>query len=143
MSGGNVVTEGMSYANFVSQKLTRAPATGINVVPDLHPSLFPFQRDLVSWALRRGRCALFADTGLGKTRMQLEWARHDDPVIHERRFRVVPRAPEPESEVIVEIVDDGYIVSLLRDHGTTVASVKYSRAQLEQFVLRAMSALEV
>jgi DNA modification methylase len=37
--------------------------------------LFPFQRALVIWALKRGRAALFADTGLGKTFMQLEWAR--------------------------------------------------------------------
>jgi hypothetical protein len=43
-------------------------------VPELPASLFPFQRDLVSWALRRGRCALFADTGLGKSRMTLSWA---------------------------------------------------------------------
>lgn len=64
------------YSDFVSQKLTRAPSTGLAVVPELHASLFAFQKDLVAWALRRGRAALFADTGLGKTRMQLEWARH-------------------------------------------------------------------
>lgn len=38
--------------------------------------LFPHQHDLVEWALRRGRAAIFADTGLGKTAMQVEWARH-------------------------------------------------------------------
>lgn len=64
------------YSAFVARKLARQPSTGIAVVPALHPSLFPFQRDLVSWALRRGRAALFADTGLGKTAMQIEWARH-------------------------------------------------------------------
>lgn len=36
--------------------------------------LFPFQDSLVRWALRRGRAALFADTGLGKTAMQAAWA---------------------------------------------------------------------
>jgi hypothetical protein len=36
--------------------------------------LFPFQRQLVEWALRKGRAALFADCGLGKTPMQLVWA---------------------------------------------------------------------
>jgi hypothetical protein len=36
--------------------------------------LFPFQRDIVKWALRRGRAAIFADCGLGKTPMQLSWA---------------------------------------------------------------------
>jgi len=70
------VGAGTDYASFVAHKLTRAPSTGLAKVPDLHPSLFPFQRDLVAWALRRGRAALFADTGLGKTAMQIEWARH-------------------------------------------------------------------
>ena len=36
--------------------------------------LFDFQRDLVEWALRKGRAAIFADCGLGKTPMQLVWA---------------------------------------------------------------------
>ena len=44
-------------------------------VGSLNPALFPHQRALVSWALRKGRAAVFADTGLGKTLIQLEWAR--------------------------------------------------------------------
>lgn len=64
------------YEAFVARKLSTQPATGLSKVPSLHPTLFSFQSDLVSWALRRGRAALFADTGLGKTAMQLEWARH-------------------------------------------------------------------
>lgn len=39
------------------------------------PHLFPFQTAIVEWALRKGRAANFADTGLGKTIMQVEWAR--------------------------------------------------------------------
>jgi hypothetical protein len=65
----------MSYEDFVAGKLAFSGSTGIERIPDLSASLFPFQRDLVTWALRRGRAALFASTGLGKTRMQLEWAR--------------------------------------------------------------------
>ena len=38
-------------------------------------ALKPFQEALTAWALRRGRAAIFAGTGLGKTLMQLEWAR--------------------------------------------------------------------
>lgn len=63
------------YDTFVASKLTKVPATGLATVPPLHPSLFPHQLDLVTWALKRGRAALFADTGLGKTAMQLEWGR--------------------------------------------------------------------
>ena len=36
--------------------------------------LFPFQESIVRWAVKRGRAAIFADTGLGKTRMQVAWA---------------------------------------------------------------------
>lgn len=63
----------MSYEAFLATKLALDAPSGFDVA--LRPSyLFPFQRDLVRWALRRGRAALFASTGLGKTRMQLEWA---------------------------------------------------------------------
>ncbi len=65
----------MNYDAFVEAKLSRVPPTGLADVPELNASLFPFQKDLVTWALRRGRCAIFADTGLGKTRQELEWAR--------------------------------------------------------------------
>lgn len=66
----------MMYEEFVAGKLSRQPSTGLAEVPKLHDGLFEFQLDLVAWALRLGRAAIFADTGLGKTRMQIEWARH-------------------------------------------------------------------
>lgn len=61
------------YAAFLSQK--RRDWTGHGVVADQLPGpLFPFQERLTQWALRKGRAALWADTGLGKTRMQIAWA---------------------------------------------------------------------
>jgi len=66
----------MDYHEFVNTKLRRVPAAGLSEVPELHSSLFDFQRDIVGWSLRRGRAAIFAATGLGKTRMQVEWAKH-------------------------------------------------------------------
>jgi superfamily II DNA or RNA helicase len=65
----------MSYQDFCQKKLEHAAPVGIESVPPLGDHLFPFQRDLVRVALERGRCALFADTGLGKSAMQIEWAR--------------------------------------------------------------------
>lgn len=65
-----------AYSQFISQKLANSPPTGLKNLPEISSSLFPFQQDLVRWSLRRGRCAVFADTGLGKTRIELEWARH-------------------------------------------------------------------
>jgi len=64
----------MKYQEFVDRKLAIKTPVGINP-PGSFDSLFPHQDALVKWALRRGRSAIFADTGLGKTRMELEWAR--------------------------------------------------------------------
>jgi len=65
-----------AYREFLAAKRLVAPAEGLQVdEAQIHPSLFGFQRALVAWALRKGRAAVFADTGLGKTRMQVEWAR--------------------------------------------------------------------
>jgi DNA modification methylase/superfamily II DNA or RNA helicase len=66
-----------AYADFLESKRLIVPSVGRHVEPRaLHEALFPFQRDLTVWALRKGRAAIFADTGLGKTLMQLVWAQH-------------------------------------------------------------------
>lgn len=63
------------YESFLEQKGRVVVDAGVTVDADkLNPHLFPFQRDLVRWALERGRAALFCDCGLGKTLMQLAWA---------------------------------------------------------------------
>ncbi len=61
------------YRQFVMHKLSTVPPTGLDefILPG---GLFEHQEALTRWALRRGRCAIFADTGLGKSRMQLAWA---------------------------------------------------------------------
>lgn len=64
------------YTDFLETKAVVVHPTGRDIADaEIHPSLFGFQRDLVRWSVRKGRAALFADTGLGKTRMQIEWAR--------------------------------------------------------------------
>lgn len=63
-----------AYQNFLARKAMSDPMTGLATVPELPACLFPHQRDIVSWALRRGRAAIFAGTGLGKSLMELAWA---------------------------------------------------------------------
>lgn len=64
------------YADFLATKRLTVPSAGVRIDDDeINQTLFPFQRDLVRWAARKGRAAIFADTGLGKTGMQVEWAR--------------------------------------------------------------------
>lgn len=63
-----------AYGAFLARKAITDPATGLAEPGALLEALFPFQRDLTAWALRRGRAALFAGTGLGKSLMELAWA---------------------------------------------------------------------
>lgn len=62
-----------SYSDFLETKLIEPVISGFDT-DDLNTNLFDFQRVIVKWALRRGRAAIFADTGLGKTLMQTSWA---------------------------------------------------------------------
>ena len=66
----------MSYADFLARKTRTAPRVGPSTKPDdVHPMLHEWQAEIVAWAARTGRAAIWADTGLGKTFMQVEWAR--------------------------------------------------------------------
>lgn len=63
----------MTYQEFIEHKSQIGGQHGFDPVwmPDF---LFDFQRALVEWSVLRGRAAIFADCGLGKTPMQLVWA---------------------------------------------------------------------
>lgn len=64
------------YTEFLRTKHVNIKATGFDVnEADINPKLFKFQNAIVRWALRLGKSAIFAECGLGKTPMQLEWAR--------------------------------------------------------------------
>ncbi len=66
----------MNYEEFLKSKEFKIENKGFEVSnSQIHPILFPFQKDIVMWATKKGRCAIFLDTGLGKTFIQLEWAR--------------------------------------------------------------------
>lgn len=63
----------MNYQEFLESKKIRIQESGFEVA-ELNKNLFPFQDYIVRKALKHGRYAIFADCGLGKTLMQLEWA---------------------------------------------------------------------
>lgn len=62
------------YLNFLESKIVKAEYFGFKVT-DIHKSLFPHQADIVAWAVKGGRRAIFASFGLGKTRIQCETLR--------------------------------------------------------------------
>jgi DNA modification methylase len=64
------------YREYLASKLKRFVSSGFAVdEKTLNPALFDFQRYIVATALKKGRYAIFADCGLGKTLMQLEWSK--------------------------------------------------------------------
>lgn len=62
-----------AYQEFLKRKAIVDYPSGHHPA-DLNPMLYDFQREITAWAIRRGRAAIFADCGLGKTPMQLVWA---------------------------------------------------------------------
>lgn len=105
----------MSYADFIANKLSRVPPTGIPYAASvqLPDGLFDFQKALVTWALRWGRAAIFADTGLGKSRMQISWA---DAVHRETGHDVLILAPlAVAAQTVEEGREIGVTVNLCRD----------------------------
>lgn len=96
----------MNYADFVSRKLALIPPSGIDdsFVDTKH--LFPHQADLAKWAARRGRAAVFAETGLGKMRIELTWA---DAVCRATKGNVLILSP---LAVAQQIVMEGQTIEL-------------------------------
>lgn len=65
----------MDYREFLEQKRAVAPSSGFDPGDAVSDVLFPFQRDIVRWAVAGGKRAIFAAFGLGKSLMQLEICR--------------------------------------------------------------------
>lgn len=66
----------MEYTDFIKEKEFKNELSGFDIErEELHETLFEFQKDIVKWSIKKGKSAIFAMTGLGKTLMQLEWAK--------------------------------------------------------------------
>jgi superfamily II DNA or RNA helicase len=102
----------MTYTEFIAAKKQKVSDAGFEVA-DLHEGLFPFQKDCVKTALKKGRFAIFADCGLGKTFMQLEWSQK---VVEHTGRPVLILAPLAVSgQTVEEGKKFGYTVSKVTD----------------------------
>lgn len=118
------------YSKFLESKRIRSTTTGLTTVPALHSALFPFQRDIVRWALSKGRAAIFADCGLGKTPMQLDWAR---VVCRETGGRVLILTPLAVSFQTVREGEKFHIEAVRSTNGKPAAPItiaNYERLEL-------------
>jgi hypothetical protein len=105
------------YAEFLSAKFRAHTASGFDYI-DRNLPLFPHQYDLVKWAAKRGRAAIFADTGLGKTRMQLAWA---DAVVRHTGGDVLILAPLAVAE---QTTEEGAAIGVPVTHARTADDVR-------------------
>jgi hypothetical protein len=110
------------YERWIADKAQGEAGDGFT--PSSLPSwLFDFQASLVEWALRKGRAAIFADCGMGKTPMQLAWA---DAVARETGGRVLILTP---LAVAGQTVREGekFGVECSRDGSTPIHVTNYER----------------
>jgi len=113
------------YDEFVASKLGSIDTDGIDVDrDDLCESLFDYQRDIVTWALRKGRACIFSDCGTGKTLMQLVWA---DEVCRHSGGRVLILAPLAVAD---QTVREGERFGIEVDHVETLDQASASSAKI-------------
>lgn len=100
------------YGSFLASKAPRAMASGFepSSLPD---HLFDFQKACVDFAIRQGRTGLYLDTGLGKTRCQLEWLAQSAENSNGRGLLLTPLAVAKQIER--EALSLGYDARVIRD----------------------------
>jgi len=115
----------MDYNEFLRSKRFRYVATGKAIErSEINPILFAFQKDIVRWAVKKGRCAIFLDTGLGKTFCQLEWAR----LVGGRALIVAPLSVARQT--IREAVKIGIVVNFAHDESEIKPGINITNYEL-------------
>jgi len=103
-----------NYQKFLESKRITVSHSGFDLDESaINPILFPFQRDIVLWSLLRGKSAIFADCGLGKSFMQIEWAWHIHHYTNKPVLIVAPLGVT--GQTIQEGVKLDYEISYYRD----------------------------
>lgn len=89
----------MKYIEFLQNKKFILESSGFDISKDeLNSKLFDYEKDIVRWALAKGRAAIFADCGLGKTAMQLEWAHQVSLYTGGKVLILAPLAVAPQTK---------------------------------------------
>jgi DNA modification methylase len=119
----------MNYEEFLSGKAKSVEASGFDIeAAALNPSLFDFQRAIVKWALKKGKAAMFLDTGLGKTIQQCEWAHR---ICEHTGGNVLIAAPLCVSQQTVEeAAQFGIAVRYLRDQSQVQSGISITNYEM-------------
>lgn len=117
----------MEYEHFLNSKTKKYESSGFEV-KEVSSILFDFQQDIVKWALKKGKSAIFAGTGLGKTGMQLEWAKN---VCDHTKGDVLILAPLSVSEQTVrEGAKFGVDVNICRSQADVINGINITNYEM-------------
>ena len=118
-----------NYTDFLAKKTKSNLIAGFDYDATIY-NLFDFQSAIVSWACKRGRAGIFADTGLGKTAMQVAWA---DQVVKHTQGRVLILAPLcVAQQTVKEAARIGVEVEYARSGNKTSSSIVITNAELSR-----------
>jgi len=123
----------MNYNEFLESKKRNQIESGFDA-KDLNKNLFPFQKYVVDIACQKGRFAIFADCGLGKTLMQLSWS---EQVANHTNQRVLLLAPlavieQTKKEAIKFGIDTSLIDFINYDQLKNIDTSIYSGVVLDE-----------
>lgn len=122
----------MTYDQFLSQKIPAPKCHGFTPELPLHESLYDWQKVIVRWSIKQGRCALFEDCGLGKTFQQLEWSHHIHCKTREPILILSPLAVAPQT--VKEGNHFGYQVKIVESNADVINGINITNYQkLDRF----------
>lgn len=121
----------LSYDEFIKSKYLKAEKSGFDYI-SINNLLFDYQKDLVKWALKLGKSAIFANTGLGKTFMQLEWAKNVFEYTNKPVLILAPLAVS--SQTIEEAKKIGIDVKYCKEQSDVIKGINITNYErLENF----------
>ena len=117
------------YQDFLKRKAVVYEPCGFEC-SERNPGLFGWQNDVVRWALRKGKCAIFSDCGTGKTRMLLQWAemvhRHENGAVLILAPLAVAQQTKAEGEKI------GISVNIVRSQNDCTDGINITNYEMLQ-----------
>ncbi|TIP70350.1 MAG: helicase [Mesorhizobium sp.] len=121
-----------AYTDLLLRRSVSAPSRGIDQIPDLHPGMFGYQRDVTSFLLNAGSGAAFLDTGLGKSLVALEWGRIVAEETGKPVLMLAPLAVAPQH--VREAHKFGLEAQVVRDQSEVLPGVNVTNyAKVEHF----------
>lgn len=117
------------YHEFLKSKKQVAISSGFEKPKEqMCSAMFDWQKDIVYWALRKGRCALFEDCGLGKTIQSLEWARSVFEYTGKPIIIVCPLSVAEQTKR--ECEKFGFPVSVVRDQSQVTNGINVTNYEM-------------